>query len=78
MCNSRPYLANSVGLVRNFMEEPKRSHMAAAKRVLAYVKGTIDYKILFSEKLDSVVEETIGYTDSYWSRDIDDMKSSYS
>ena len=29
------------------MEVPKRTHMVVAKRILRYLKGTIDWGILF-------------------------------
>ena len=47
LCNSRPDLAYSVGLVSRFMSNPKKSHMLAAKRLLRYIQGTTDYGILF-------------------------------
>ncbi|XP_050877955.1 uncharacterized mitochondrial protein AtMg00810-like [Lathyrus oleraceus] len=40
-CNTRPDLAFSVGIVTRFMEIPKMSHMAAVKRIMRYVKGSI-------------------------------------
>lgn len=38
LCNSRPELAFSVGLVSRFMNKPRKSHMVAVKRILRYVK----------------------------------------
>ena len=47
LCNSRTYLAYSVGLISRFMSNPKKSHMLATKRLLRYIQGTTDYGILF-------------------------------
>ncbi|GAU31071.1 hypothetical protein TSUD_322080 [Trifolium subterraneum] len=43
LCNTRPDLSYSVGIVSGFMDMPKSSHLIAVKRILRYVKGTIDY-----------------------------------
>jgi hypothetical protein len=47
LCNTRPDLAYSVVIVSRFMEAPKSSHLMAVKRILRYVRGTIDHGILF-------------------------------
>ncbi|GAU24164.1 hypothetical protein TSUD_83990 [Trifolium subterraneum] len=62
-CNSalspaepRPDLAYSVGIVSRFMDKPKSSHLIAVKRILRYVKGTIDYApISWCSKKEPVV-----------------------
>ena len=41
LCNSRPGLAFAVGYLSRFMEVPRQEHMAAVKRVLCYVVGTM-------------------------------------
>jgi hypothetical protein len=56
------------------MERPKMSHLSAAKRILRYIKGTMDYGIVFN-KPDKKSIELIGYTDSNWCGDKDDRKS---
>lgn len=40
LCNSKPNLMYGVGLLSRFMNNPRKSHLIAAKRVLRYVKGT--------------------------------------
>jgi hypothetical protein len=42
VCHSRPDIVYSVGVASRYMEVPKRTHMVAAKRILRYLKGTID------------------------------------
>lgn len=39
LCNSRPDIA--VGIISKFISKPRLSHMLAAKRVLRYIKGTL-------------------------------------
>ena len=37
----------TVGYVSRFMEDPREDHWAAVKRLLRYVKGTVDQVIVF-------------------------------
>ncbi|PKI72950.1 hypothetical protein CRG98_006650 [Punica granatum] len=69
---SRPNMLFGVGLVSRFMETPKTSHLKAAKRSLRYVKGTVDYGLLYSSKGGM---ELIGFGDSDWAGSCDDRKS---
>ncbi|RDX69078.1 Copia protein, partial [Mucuna pruriens] len=48
-----------VGCLR-FMQEPKQSHLLAAKIILRYMQGTIDFGILFLKGEASVELELIG------------------
>ena len=47
-------------------------HFQAAKRILRYVKGTIDYGIRFSQVKSF---NPLGYYDSDWAGCVDDMRS---
>jgi len=40
LCNSRPDLSFGVGMISRFMHDPRTPHMAAAKHILRYLKGT--------------------------------------
>ncbi|KZV33170.1 hypothetical protein F511_18186 [Dorcoceras hygrometricum] len=42
---TRPDILFAVGIVSRFMENPIESHMMAAKRILRYIKGTVNYGI---------------------------------
>ncbi|XP_047171995.1 secreted RxLR effector protein 161-like [Vigna umbellata] len=67
LCNSRPDLSFSASLVSRFMNNPKKSHMLATKRLLRYVKGIVDFGILFQprrQKADVEGLELVGFTDS--------------
>ncbi|GAU30980.1 hypothetical protein TSUD_104940 [Trifolium subterraneum] len=74
LCNTRPAIAYSVGIVSRYMERPKTSHFSAAKRIFRYIKGTMDYRIVV-RKPDKKSLDLIGYTDSNWCGDKDDRKS---
>ena len=43
----RPDIAFAVGYVSRFMEDPREDHWTAMKRLLRYVKGTLDQAIIF-------------------------------
>lgn len=40
-------LAYSVGVTSRVMQKPNLSHLSATKRILRYIRGTLDYGILF-------------------------------
>ncbi|GAU45883.1 hypothetical protein TSUD_401080, partial [Trifolium subterraneum] len=75
LCNTRPNLAYSVGIVSRFMDKPKSSHLIAVKRILRYVKGTIDYGVFFPANDRKNECKLMGYTDSNWCGDVEDRKS---
>lgn len=72
---TRPDIMFAASLLSRYMKEPSQIHFRAAKRVLRYLQGTLDYGVLFT-----VVEKSrlIGYTDSDWAGCLDDMKSTTS
>ena len=43
LVNSRPDLCFAVNTLSQFMVEPRRVHWVAAKHVLRYLAGTVDY-----------------------------------
>jgi hypothetical protein len=54
------------------MTASKVEHWTAAKRVLRYVKGTLDFGIMYSRSKDP---RLCGYTDSDWVGYVDEKKS---
>ena len=72
LTSTRPDIMFASSLLSRFMQEPSQAHFGAAKRVLRYLQGTMDYGIMnkFDENLN-----LIGYSDSDWTGSIDDMKS---
>ena len=67
-----PDIAQAVGVVAKFSSSPNQSHLTAAKRILRYLKGTLNLAIRY-QKLED--EELIGYTDADWAGDLDDRHS---
>src|ERR1051325_4344728 len=57
------------------MERPKVSHLAAVKRIIHYIKGTLGCGIVFPTTDVGSMCELLGYTDSNWCGDKDDRKS---
>ena len=73
LTHTRPDLLYSVGILSRYMEHPTSDHLASAKRVLRYVKGTLDFGLRYS-KYNSH-NAIFGYSDSDFAGDIDDRKS---
>ncbi|CAL0335161.1 unnamed protein product [Lupinus luteus] len=75
LCNSRPGIAFAVGVVSRFMNEPKKSHMLAAKRILRYIQGTLSYGILFPTGSLHAGLQLLGFSDSDYGGDPIERKS---
>ncbi|XP_023514510.1 uncharacterized protein LOC111778766 [Cucurbita pepo subsp. pepo] len=69
---TRPNLMHVVSLMSRFMASPTELHLQPTKRVLRYLKGTIDLGILYRKRGNG---ELIAYTDSDHAGDIGDRKS---
>ncbi|GKV18362.1 hypothetical protein SLEP1_g28758 [Rubroshorea leprosula] len=69
---TRPDILYGVGLVSRYMEAPTSTHMKVAKRVLRYIKSTVDYGLTYSFSTNF---QLYGYSDSDWGGDVDDQKS---
>jgi hypothetical protein len=72
LTTTRPDLSFTVSFISRFMTTPKVEHWTTTKRVLRYVKGTLDFGILYNRSKDP---RLCGYTDSDWVGSIDDRKS---
>ncbi|XP_027189353.1 secreted RxLR effector protein 161-like [Cicer arietinum] len=75
LCNTRPYISYSVGLISRYMDKPRTSYYMAIKRILRYIKEAIELGLLYSTKLNEDEAELIGFTNVDWCGDIDDRKS---
>ncbi|KAK3006483.1 hypothetical protein RJ639_016084 [Escallonia herrerae] len=65
-------IAYSVRVVSQFMDKPQISHLNAAKRILHYVKGTLEYGLRY-KKSDSFILS--GFVDADWAGDVNDRRS---
>ncbi|XP_058734028.1 secreted RxLR effector protein 161-like [Vicia villosa] len=57
------------------MSEPRASHMKAARRILRYLKGSIDYGILFRRDSEDREATITCYSDADWGGDEEDRRS---
>ena len=58
---TRPYIFYPVGVVSRYMSNPKKPHLDAVTRILRYVKGTMNFGILYKKTNDCLV---MGYCDA--------------
>ena len=61
LVNTRPDMSYAINILIQYMVEPKRAHYVAAKHVLKYLKGTVDYGFNY-ERRDGI--ELIGHIGS--------------
>jgi hypothetical protein len=72
LTNTRPDIYFFVNALSQFLVEPRRVHLVAAKHVMRYLKGTLDYGLSYNGDHDFRLS---GYTDSYWARSVFDRNS---
>ena len=60
---TRPDIAHAVQQVCLYMHDPRESHFALIKRILRYIKGTMDYGLALSR---SRSHELVVYSDADW------------
>ncbi|XP_066334590.1 uncharacterized mitochondrial protein AtMg00810-like [Miscanthus floridulus] len=70
LVHTRPDIAFAMGYVSRFMEDPREDHWAAVKRLLHYIKGTMDHVIVFPMTGGSSLQLTV-FSDADMARDID-------
>ena len=73
LMNTRPDIVYSVSYLSRFMDKPSSEHLVAAKRILRYLNGTVNFGILY--KRGEKVMKITGYSDSDFAGDINDRKS---
>lgn len=73
LIHTRPDIAFSVGIISRFMKRPTCVHLNAAKRVLRYVKGTLNYGLVYSKNSGNSILS--GFSDSDLAGQIEDRKS---
>eukprot|EP00253_Pinus_taeda_P018195 PITA_18195 len=72
LTHTRPDLSFVFGLIARFIQNPHERYWKAAKRILCYVQGTVQFGIHYSEEASPLL---VGFTDSDWASDPDDRKS---
>src|SRR5712691_10456114 len=71
LTNTRLDICFAVNTLSQFLVQPRRVHLVAAKHVMRYLKGTIDFGLYYD---GSHEYRLYGYTDAYWAGSISDMK----
>jgi len=56
----KPNILYTVGVMSRYMQNPKKSHLEAVRRILKYVESTIGYGISYKEGTDC---KLVGYYD---------------
>lgn len=69
---TRPDISQAVGVLSRFNSAPTQTHLTAAKRVLRYLKGTVNLGLQYKEGENS---EVTGYSDADWAREMDNRRS---
>ncbi|KAL9260570.1 Copia protein-like protein [Drosera capensis] len=73
LLHTRPDLSFAVGMTSRYMERPTIMHHKVVKQILRYLKGTVDYGLIYMSGQHK--ESFIGYTDSDLAGDHDGRKS---
>ncbi|KAL8145519.1 hypothetical protein AgCh_003617 [Apium graveolens] len=73
LVHTRPDIAYSVGVISRYMEKPTLMHQLAAKRILRYIKGTLNFGLVYTACSGS--DSVTGYSDNDLAGHVDDRKS---
>ena len=69
--NTRPEVCFAVNTLSQHLVQPRHVHQIAAKHVMRYLKGTIDFGLYYD---GSHEYRLYGYIDADWAGSISDMK----
>ncbi|GJS54680.1 zinc finger, CCHC-type containing protein [Tanacetum coccineum] len=73
LTHTRPDISFAVGLVSRYMESPTVKHMQVVKRILRYVKGTVNFGLVYGRSMEDL--SITGYSDSDLANDVVDRRS---
>lgn len=73
LVHTTPNIAYSVVIVSRFMEKPTLLHQHAVKRIIRYVKGTINFGLVYTKSSGNNL--LTGYSDSDLAGHIEDRRS---
>lgn len=73
MLGTRPDICLAVGFFSRFQETAEEEHWVCLKRVLRYLKHTINYELVFNKTEN--VKPIFGFVDADWGSDPNDRKS---
>ncbi|XP_039026046.1 secreted RxLR effector protein 161-like [Hibiscus syriacus] len=69
---TRPDILYSVGVISQFMEKLRESHLIAAKRILRYVKSTLNFRLLYKQHASFSLTD---FVDTDWAGNVNDRRS---
>ena len=69
---TRPDISQAVAVVSKYNSNPSEAHLTAVKRILRYLKGTLDITLKYRK---SDQGEVLGYSDADYAGDVDDRHS---
>lgn len=69
---SRPDICYAVNVLSRFSNNPGKPHWEAVKRVMRYLKGTINKALVYQKQANDSIR---GYCDADWAGDVDDRQS---
>ena len=72
LMNTRLDICFAVNTLSQYLDEPRHVHLVAAKHVMRYRKGMIDYGLSYTRDHDF---RLYGYTATDWARSVSDGKS---
>jgi len=73
LSQTRPDLVYAINQVAQFVHEPRTGHLAAAKRILRYIKGILGNELHFTKTSEK--NKIFGYYDADFAGDPDSRKS---
>ena len=71
LVNTRPYVCFVVNTLSQYLVEPRRVHLVAAKHVMRYLKGMLDFGLCYNGYHDF---KLVGYTNSDWAGSVSNKK----
>ncbi|CAA0816600.1 cysteine-rich RLK (RECEPTOR-like protein kinase) 8 [Striga hermonthica] len=69
---TRPNICFGVGVISQFMDKPRETHLIAAKRILRYIKSTLNFGLRYKKDISFSLS---GFVDADWAGDINDRRS---
>lgn len=69
---TRPEISHAIGVASRYLEKPSVTHVNAAKRILRYINGSINYGILYKGTGEIDFK---GYSHSDYAGDLDSRRS---
>ena len=70
---TRPDIAWAVSKLSQHLSKPKYVHLTMAKHVLRYLKGTLDYELVYERSSEPL--QLIAFSDADWASSVEDRKS---